>query len=198
MVRVDDGGQFTVEGSTLARAGGSADPFPCDGDTSTKVCVSVHADAITVAGLAEVWTTAPLVCDVGTGACPALPCPPISLENAHISYSIGRIAPSSVATFECIDGFHSPTTWPAQRARTCQADGTWSGALFDTCMQCISNWCASQVNHWWESGSCHDAGGGHSCAIYVGSACSCQTSPCEVYDGHTGSGCNVVCLNPNC
>eukprot|EP01045_Picozoa_sp_COSAG04_P008600 COSAG04_NODE_480_length_13676_cov_4.040657_1_plen_998_part_00 len=68
MVRVNTGGALTVEDSTLTRADGSADPFPCDG--AMPDCAGPHAGPVVVNGPASINTDAPLICPAdGVGDC---------------------------------------------------------------------------------------------------------------------------------
>ena len=63
---------MTVGESHLIKGDGSVDPFPCDG--TLPDCAGEHDGSVVVEGLAAINMVAPLVCDVGTGECLALPC----------------------------------------------------------------------------------------------------------------------------
>eukprot|EP01051_Picozoa_sp_SAG22_P024620 SAG22_NODE_6906_length_796_cov_1.639885_1_plen_242_part_01 len=70
-VSVAEGGSFTVGESQLVGADGSADPFPCDG--TLPDCAGEHTGSVVVEGPSAVNMAAPLVCDVETGECLAMP-----------------------------------------------------------------------------------------------------------------------------
>ena len=67
------GGSLTFGSSQLVGADGSADPFPCDGSTSSRHHDDPHTGphargSVTVASPASINTAALLVCDAVTGA----------------------------------------------------------------------------------------------------------------------------------
>ena len=57
--------------SQLIKADGSADPFPCDG--MLPDCAGGHDGSVVVKGPSAINMAAPLVCDVETGKCLAMP-----------------------------------------------------------------------------------------------------------------------------
>jgi hypothetical protein len=172
MIRVDAGGNLVVNSCSLTSSDTTV-PMPCDGNTQTKVCATAHTGAVTVPGVAEVWTASPLVCDA-TGSCPAVLCPQIFLSGGTVTYSNGvtgqTLAPGS--TFPT-----TPITWSNTGAmmlsspvtathvcsghtggsgsggfmhrggdlvRQCQVNGTWSGAPAVCGRECCRSFCATK------------------------------------------------------
>ena len=80
MLHVDAGGSVTAEGCTLRSVAGPDSPFPCDG--ALPACTGPHAGPVELAGVAEVRTESPLVCDVATGACNSVTCPELEGDVA--------------------------------------------------------------------------------------------------------------------
>ena len=70
-VSLAEGGSFTVGGSQLIKADGSANPFPCDG--MMPDCDGEHDGPVVVEGPWAGTLVSPLVCDVETGECLAMP-----------------------------------------------------------------------------------------------------------------------------
>ena len=146
MLHVDSGGSATVEGCQLLSAGGSDNPFPCDGEL--PLCSAAHAAAVELAGVAEVRTESPLVCDAETGRCDSVTCPvlmhPVSNSTEGFVYdNPGRTFGTTASCDNSARPFVPRTGW--DRTWTCQIDGTWSGyfSAADMCGACGMCDCAS-------------------------------------------------------
>lgn len=148
LIRVDDGGQIAVQGNTLARADGSSDPFPCDGNLAAQTCSSPHVDQASIDGPIEIRANSPLVCT--ESGCFTISCPELTYsasghgsESGIVSYdNSARIYTASfqtTATYSCSGGRPAPLLAGGSATRTCQIDGTWGDeGPEQPCLPCCS------------------------------------------------------------
>ena len=172
MVRVDDGGQFTVQGSMLLRADGTSDPFPCDG--TLPDCAGEHAGSVVVDGPAVITLASPLVCDAATGECLSDLC----LANGLACVN-GACALHGSPTCVCIGG-------PA-------GNGRWTGPTCEvTPIQCCSTWCPQNGKGEcaWRGFSGAQAGDGVGCTAAACGHC------CNNFRGYANY--CTTCQGPRC
>ena len=146
MLHVDVGGMLTVQSCHMLTADGSVDPLPCDG--VLPLCASEHDGAVSVDGEAEVRTESPLVCDVVTGECNSVTCPPLDLDHGTWSYDNPARIFGTVATAAC-DSYYN-MQGGGDNARTCQIDGSWTVSTPE-CRNCCGGTGYTQLNQQWRN-----------------------------------------------
>eukprot|EP01050_Picozoa_sp_SAG11_P016545 SAG11_NODE_2270_length_3595_cov_15.410755_1_plen_693_part_00 len=148
VVRVDGGGRFSVQGSTLVRADGSSDPLPCDGDLASQTCTSGHDGETRMDGPIEIRANSPLVCT--EAGCFTISCPELTYSGSGYGSQTGIVSYDNdariytagfqtTATYSCSGGRAAPVLAGGSATRTCQVDGTWSDAPpAQPCLPCCS------------------------------------------------------------
>eukprot|EP01051_Picozoa_sp_SAG22_P014442 SAG22_NODE_1754_length_3656_cov_4.574360_2_plen_852_part_00 len=183
MLRVEEGGNVTVQNCQMQRADGTTDPFPCDG--ARGVCTRSHDGSVEVSGFVEINVAAPLVCNL-LGECVSDMCEIVDCgDHGHcasphgdcgcdLERSPGGAEPrTGDPSNPCVSDLCTITncgeggTCESPQG-TCACSHSYSGDLCQTHACCRGGACYCHCGA--SCGSCHCNGGG---------SCSCNGSPTD-------------------